>query len=71
MSSSYFDSAKSEEEANRLPYNDDLGLTGEMDPVELEMTEMPRSSRVRVPYHGELANLCTERYSPDSQPLFM
>ena len=44
--SSYFDSAKSEEEASKLPYNDDLGSAEEMDPVELEMTELPCSSRV-------------------------
>ncbi|CAM9329917.1 unnamed protein product [Ascophyllum nodosum] len=44
---SYFDSAKSEEEASKLPYNDDLGSAEEMDPVELEMTELPCSSRVK------------------------
>lgn len=44
--SSYFDSEKSEEEASRLPYNEDLGSSEGLDPLELEMTELPRSTKV-------------------------
>ena len=46
--SSYFDSEKSEEEASRLPYNEDLGSTEGLDPLELEMTELPRSTKVKT-----------------------
>ncbi|CAM9427818.1 unnamed protein product [Laminaria digitata] len=45
---SYFDSEKSEEEASRLPYNEDLGSSEGMDPLELEMTELPRSTKVQT-----------------------
>lgn len=45
--SSYFDSGKSEEEASKLPYNADFGSIEGLDPLALEMTELPRSSKVR------------------------
>eukprot|EP00752_Nemacystus_decipiens_P006034 g5448.t2 len=44
---SYFDGAKSEEEAGKLPYNPDLGSIEGLDPLALEMTELPRSSKAR------------------------
>ncbi|CAM9248188.1 unnamed protein product, partial [Hapterophycus canaliculatus] len=44
---SYFDSGKSEEEASKLPYNADLGAMDGLDPLALEMTELPRSSKAR------------------------
>ncbi|CAN0007398.1 unnamed protein product, partial [Ectocarpus fasciculatus] len=44
---SYFDSAKSEEEASKLPYNADFGSIEGLDPLALEMTELPRSSKAR------------------------
>ena len=47
--SSYFDSVKSEEEAGKLPYNPDLGSIDGLDPLSLEMTELPRSSKVGLP----------------------
>ncbi|CAN0225353.1 unnamed protein product [Pylaiella littoralis] len=44
---SYFDGGKSEEEASKLPYNADLGSAEGLDPLSLEMTELPRSSKAR------------------------
>ncbi|CAM9537632.1 unnamed protein product [Ectocarpus sp. 6 AP-2014] len=44
---SYFDSGKSEEEAGKLPYNADFGSIEGLDPLALEMTELPRSSKAR------------------------
>ncbi|CAN0220394.1 unnamed protein product, partial [Scytosiphon promiscuus] len=44
---SYFDSVKSEEAASKLPFNADLGSTDGLDPLALEMTELPRSSKAR------------------------
>lgn len=62
MYSSYFDSEKSEEEASKLPYNEDLGSAEGLDPLELERTELPRSSKVggwAVPFACAWTAFCT------------
>ncbi|CAM9933204.1 unnamed protein product, partial [Sphacelaria rigidula] len=44
---SFFDSDRSEAEACKLPHNEDLVSAEGLDPLKLEMTELPRSSRAR------------------------
>lgn len=65
---SYFDSEKSEEEASRLPYNEDLGSSEGLDPLELEMTELPRSTKARKLVLVDKASQKAERRQSKRDP---